>query len=300
MTNYETYKNEILNNLPLAIGKYWADGKWTRTGDDKAHILPLEDSNKSASKLRAEAMKKYLGIDIAQYLGPKLKGLHQYSHHLNSSQTLCIQFFSALIEGEDYEHLHAKNELVELLKSIGITIHKDAQCKFEYTENDQEKYLFKIHNSDGNEVIEYEGTSFDFHIKDNNVEVFFEIKFTENGFGKASKDKKHPERDKRHTEKAEQYKNLLPSYLTRKPTTEEVLRFYQLFRNITRVAENKYVVFITDENNPATEKEKKIFKDIFGESDNVIFLTWQQISEKAESLCLDKLPFQFNVLNKVR
>lgn len=234
-------------------------------------------------------MQKYLNIDVANYLGPELKGLHKSSHHLNSSQTLCIQFFSALIDGE-YPHLTAKQELVELLKTIGISIHEGAECKFEYTEQDKDKYRFKIHNQERKEVNEYEGTSFDFHIKDNDVEVYFEIKFTEDGFGKASKDKRNPEKEKRHKEKAEQYTKLLPPSIKPTPTVDELLKHYQLFRNIIRATdENKYVVFITDENNLSTENEKKDFIDKFGEPNNVLFLTWQEIRENYSG----ELPFQF-------
>ena len=41
-----------------------------------------------------------------------------------------------------------------------------------------------------------EGTNFDFHISDGDKEYFFEIKFTENGFGKASNDDRHSQKIK--------------------------------------------------------------------------------------------------------
>lgn len=299
---YNSYKENVLSQLKKALekslGRNIEPGKWKYSQNDdlgnkitkeidKDHILPLEDSNKSAAKKRAAAMQKYLNIDVSNYLGSKLKGLHQYSHHLNSSQTLCIQFFSALIDGE-YPHFTAKQELVELLKTIGISIHEGAECKFEYTEQDKDKYRFKIHNQERKEVNEYEGTSFDFHIKDNDVEVYFEIKFTEDGFGKANN-------DQRHEEKAEQYTKLLPPSIKPTPTVDELLTHYQLFRNIIRATdEKKYVVFITDANNPSTENEKTEFIAKFGEPNNVLFLTWQEIRENYSG----ELPFQFECFKK--
>lgn len=183
MDTHKFYKEKVESSLSKAIGRNIEAGIWKYTRKDvfgnketkiipKGHILPLEDSCKSAAEKRAEAIEKYLGLKVAEFLGPKLKGLHQYSHHLNSSQTLCIQFFSALIEG-NYPHFTAKQELVDLLKSFKITIHTGAECKFEYQEKEKEEYKFKVHNQYGKEVIEYEGTSFDFHIKDNDIEVFF-------------------------------------------------------------------------------------------------------------------------------
>ena len=309
MDTHKFYKEKVESSLSKAIGRNIEAGIWKYTRKDvfgnketkiipKGHILPLEDSCKSAAEKRAEAIEKYLGLKVAEFLGPKLKGLHQYSHHLNSSQTLCIQFFSALIEG-NYPHFTAKQELVDLLKSIDITIHTGAECKFEYQEKEKEEYKFKVHNQYGKEVIEYEGTSFDFHIKDNDIEVFFEIKFTEDGFGKACKNKKHPENMERHKEKAEQYKKLLLNIpkqilsLKQEPSVDEILMNYQLFRNLIRVGENKYVVFITDEKNTSTEAEKDNFQKKYEKSKNVIFITWQDILEVAISHYPHKLPFQF-------
>lgn len=309
METHKSYKKKVESFLSKAIGCNVETGIWKYTRKDvfgnketkiipKDHILPLEDSCKSASEKRAEAIEKYLGLKVAEFLGHKLKGLHQYSHHLNSSQTLCIQFFSALIDG-NYPHFTAKQELVELLKSIGITIHTGAECKFEYKEEDKEEYKFKVHNQYGKEVIEYEGTSFDFHIKDNDIEVFFEIKFTEDGFGKACKNKKHPENMERHKEKAEQYKKLLLNIpkqilsLKQEPSVDEILMNYQLFRNLIRVGENKYVVFITDAKNTSTKAEKKNFQKKYEKSKNVIFVTWQKIREVAIDLYPHELPFQF-------
>lgn len=296
-TTYSDYRKRLFECL--ARVKNWdEEGVWCRNGKCTkfAHILPLSYDMNSAAN-RANAIKKFLGLDCAKYLGPKLIGLHQYAHHLNSSQTLCIQFFSALIDG-NYPHLTAKHELVELLKSIGITIHTGAECKFEYKEKHKKEYTFAIHNNEG----KYEGTSFDFYIKDNDIEVFFEIKFTEDGFGKASKNINHPEKEKRHKEKAEQYKKLLLNperiiSLKQEPTVDDILTYYQLFRNIIRVGENKYVVFITDENNHSTEIDKENFKEKFGEPKNVVFLTWQKIREKAGAIYPGELPFQFDAFS---
>ena len=207
--------------------------------------------------------------------------MHQHAHHLNSSQLLCMMFFSNLID----EKHRINNSMISFVKDIlGINISQNAYCSFEHTEK-REPYIFKVGGKD-----EYEGTSFDFYIVDGGTEIFFEIKFTENGFGKA-KD------DTRHDEKIAQYKKLLPSYLSHTPSDSEFRNHYQLFRNIIRSGENKYVVFITDGNNPSTEKEKDNFQKSFGKSENVKFITWQDIKKSTNAFYPCQLPYQFKAID---
>lgn len=160
--------------------------------------------------------------------------------------------------------------MVDFVKeAFGIEIHVGAKCQFEYKQDNDSDYKF---NFDGKE--EYEGTSFDFHIQDGDTEIFFEIKFTEEGFSKA-KD------DERHNCKAEQYIELLPEVLRNTTTIEDVRNHYQLYRNIIRAnGKDKYVVFITDEDNPTTAKEIEEFKKGKELDKHIIFKTWQELAEK--------------------
>ena len=175
MNSYSHYKQSVLNRLVEAAGKTWNSGIWAATGSPREHILPLENS-KNTKRSRATAIQKLLGFDCRESL-KDLNGLHQYVHHLNSSQLLCMMFFQPMVKD--------KTKLVQFVNSIlGISISENATCSFEYTEN-HAPYIFKI---SGNE--EYEGTCFDFHIKDGSTEIFFEIKLTESGFGKATEDER--------------------------------------------------------------------------------------------------------------
>lgn len=280
--SYKKYRETVVKKLTEAVGKTWQDGLWRQTGTPVAHILPASHSDDSRKnrEYRADAIRKYLGFDCKRCLGDRLIGLHQYAHHLNSSQLFCMMFFSNLM---DDDHRVNNSMLGFANVVLGVKISSEAQCYFEYTEK-RKPYIFDIEGKN-----EYEGTSFDFYIKDGNIEIYFEIKLTENGFGKA-------EEDSRHDEKIMQYKKLLPQYFSHVPTESEFRTHYQLFRNIIRSGENKYVIFLTDENNPSTKKEKADFQKSFGTSDFVKFITWQDIKRVASRFYPCELPYQFNVM----
>lgn len=88
--------------------------------------------------------------------------IHMYAHHLNSSQVLCYNYFRPILNDDRTP----KQELIDILKDKHIAISKNAICTFEYKSPNYEE----------------QGTVFDFHIKDEDVEIFFEIKYTEDGF----------------------------------------------------------------------------------------------------------------------
>ena len=278
--SYSSYKKRVISKLSQV--KTWAgNGVFKRQGCYyKPYILPLEGENNPRN--RAKAIEKYLGFDCSTYF-PTGLGLHQYAHHLNSSQTLCLMFFSRLIE---------EKQITNFIKNaFGIEMHEGAEVHFEYRQDSpisdkESRYQFIINGN-----VEYEGTSFDFHIQDGHTEIFFEIKFTEDGFGKATN-------DARHKCKAKQYQNLLPEDIRIKTTQDDILKFYQLFRNIIRVDQkNKYVIFITDANNPSTNRDICKFKKLIDcdlSPMHIQFKTWQELSEIYRAFA--ELPLQFNAI----
>lgn len=232
---------------------------------------------------RAASIYKYMGLDCKKCLGERLTGLHQYAHHLTSSQQLCMKFFSELIDNNG----QATNQMILFIKdALGIDIHKGSECKFEYAEK-IEPYKFDV-DKDGKRIVGYEGTYFDFHIQDGEVEVYFEIKFTEEGFAKEKA-------DIRHKAKAKEYLKIAPQFL-REIVSEPIafLKHYQVFRNIIRAKDkNKYIVFITDGNNPATNHDKKLMEELHLPK-TVIFKTWQELT----AFYPFELPFQLKAIQK--
>lgn len=280
MKAFEEYSKEIRKHLSTEIrknGNKIAPGYWRGKCDNSTlHILPLEGI-KNTKENRRSTILKYLGIEIEEKFFYHKGLLHQYAHHLNSSQLLCYMVFRPLLTDES----KPKESMRELLGPFGFEISENAQCVFEYNDG-----LFWEQKN------RPEGTSFDLHIADCDHEYFFEIKFTENGFGKAKKDDDHIQKFK------DIYQPKIRSVIRRDITVEECLRYYQLFRNIIRGdTDSKTVVFLTDRNNPATTKELTKFKDIYLKNTdiNVITLTWQELFENWPNDVIK--PFQYCALH---
>lgn len=284
--SYSKYYTKTLQCLTAE--KEWENGVYKHRGQllSKSHVLPLEDDENTLEH-RIASLQNYIGLDCRKCLGERLGELHQYAHHLTSSQQLCMKFFSVLI---DDNRLATEAMVVFIKNSFGIDIHIGAKCEFEYKEK-IEPYLFDV-DKDGNVIGGYEGTSFDFHIQDVDVEIYFEIKFTEKGFNKEKA-------DGRHEVKAAEYCRIAPQFfreIVKEP--EEFLKQYQIYRNIIRVTDNgKYVVFISDGNNPATNQDILEVKQL-DLPVNIQFKTWQELV--LPELYPFELPFQLKAIQNYK
>lgn len=142
-----SYKKDKLGNLQC--------GKWR--DNFYAHILPQKEE-------KLNIIDKYRN-DFYSSEYSKIN-FHKYFHHLNSSQAMCINFFYPLIKEKSLE------SVLNCMKING---------EINYTSDD-------ICFEKESELDKYEGrsTNFDFYIKlKSGVQLYFEIKYTENGFGKA-------------------------------------------------------------------------------------------------------------------
>lgn len=276
---FRVYRTKILGILSDEVrknGQKIDSGFWCgKSKPEYRHILPI--GGKNTRRNRIAVLKKYLGIMIDdKFLPSKSKGrgetLHPYVHHLNSSQLLCYNTFSNLLT---LDH-QPKPELISLFHSLGIEISDTATCDFEYSD----EWLWEQGN-------EKEGTSFDFHVKYGEREFFFEIKFTEDGFGKATMDDRHIKKIK------DIYLDRVADITKHQVSVQECADYYQLFRNLIRGdSGRKTVVFITDAENERTNKDIADFKKYLNDSSvTPLFLTWQQINAKWPNN-LTK-PFQF-------
>lgn len=247
MKGYKAYREKVLSALEERVrsnGTFIPAGEWHgETRDTYTHILPLLNGKNTRSN-RVNAIKEYLRISIDEnFLPAKSKrggeSLHPYSHHLNSSQLLCYSTFRGLLN-EDHS---PKDSLINLLSGFDIVISHNAICDFEFSDG------MKWENGG-----EMEGTNFDFHISDGDKEYFFEIKFTENGFGKASNDDRHSQKIK------DIYMDRIARITNTSISVEDCIRHYQLIRNIIRAnSESKTVIFITDAKNPSTNNDISCF-----------------------------------------
>jgi len=220
LTHLILYKNNV-----LGITK---NGIWKNNKKAYSHILPedLIDLN------FLPMTKPITGLNMTQKIN-----FHSGAHHLNSSQIMCINFFSPLLR--DDEGLSILKTVLE--KEINIKFANGAYIQkacFEYTPDSQEK------------------TSFDFFVEmSTGKKIFFEIKYTENRFGSIHIDPKNPSK---YSDKwCNIYSSKIKSSLYLKGFSEnDFYKNYQIWRNISYIVNNSdYVVFLFPFSNKVLTKE---------------------------------------------
>ena len=238
------------------------------------HII----SNPKDSKDRERIVNEYLLLPDV----PKIQGeikLHPDAHHMNSSQIMCYNFFRPLLSEYDKNEKEYKpsDALVDLVGKIIDTPleNKNSSCKFEYIQP----------NTDT--------TNFDFYLKCGDVEVFFEIKYTEKEFAKK---KVTPDSELQY-EKV--YKPMISKaehiFKDKTISASDFLKNFQLLRNAIRAIDNnKYVVFICPRAHDNLVNQYNKFKEQFlspkGE-EHVKLVTWESLLTAAENILISQGEF---------
>jgi hypothetical protein len=175
----------------------------------KSHILPI--AHRKLNLLEAYRARYF----CSEYANVKL---HQFFHHLNSSQALCINLFYPLI---------AENALAFFFEFLHIPLGTNLRARFE-KESEIEEATRR--------------TSFDFYIQYSTAsEIYVEVKYAEDGFGKAKNDQEHRAKFR------ETYLPLIEKspFLARRCEEETLfLTHYQVLRNLVHISENAYVVLL--------------------------------------------------------
>jgi len=252
MALMEDFRMRVLAHL----GKYKTDKLAISTdGEYKGkfyqHILPKEFT--SANLLIPYSSKLEFPKDLA-----KIK-LQPNFHHLNSSQAMCINFFYPLI---------LKNKLDLILTILGI----GGNVEYNRVEFEKESAIEKNNERK---------TNFDFYLKtEEGTQIFFEIKYTEEGFGKAKNDEAHRDKYNRI------YKDALKKSTWIKDSFKTMLNFfdhYQVMRNLLAIDNKSYVVFIypkdNDVVNKAAEEAKTSIVTQAGRK-HLITINWETLVEK--------------------
>lgn len=226
------------------------DGKYNYRGREilMEHILPESMADKNIIEPYDSDMNS------SGYL--KSIKRHKYFHHLNSSQAMCINFFYPLIK---------EKQLDCILRALHIQGYVDySTAKFE-KESEVESGKDRR-------------TSFDFYFETNEkIRVLFEIKYTENDFGKAENNDKHKDKFARtyapvlnNSEAiAEAFKN-----------PEIFFDNYQIMRNLIHINKDSYVIFIYPQRNRVIANAvQDIKKDMLKPDWNNHFIpyTWEEI-----------------------
>ena len=229
------------------------NGKWKRNNIAYSHILPEEYwFNNLLPEYKSE---------LKDYIRSKKVKRHPDFHHLNSSQAMCLNFFYPLI----------KEDKLQLVLDF-LTIDNDS---VDYDSVRFEKESF-IERQKG-----YRPTSFDFYFKtQTNKEIHFEIKYTEQDFGKAKQDVDHLGKYDIV------YQNHCSVIDSRYSNCTDFLNYYQLMRNVIHVADNSYVVFLFPKNNIKIKQQAEFAKTTLVKPDfqkNIINCTWESLLDFADT-----------------
>ena len=222
------YKNKIYPNLDNGIYK---KNKKTYT-----HILP------QASQF-FNLLPTYRD-ELVDYLTNKQVQLHTDFHHLNSSQAMCFNFFYPIYIQQNLElitdFLELKNEVINY-NSVRFE-KKGLEAK----------------------LGSRKPTSFDFYFETTSgKKIYFEIKYTENGFGKDTQ----KDLEKRKIKFDKYYSNSLKSLNSLYHKEQSFSENYQILRNLIHIDENSYVVFLYPYDNYGIRSEAEKVKSDFLISD---------------------------------
>jgi len=214
-TKLSTYKKAELTT---------EQGKWKNFLYD--HILPINQNEKNIiAEIRSEFWSFFKLNNIK---------LHQYFHHLNSSQALCFNLFFPLFH-YDKDFLN-----YVLTNSMGINNGNIVNCEFE-----------KILDS-------REFTNFDFYIEHlNEKRTLFEIKYTEKEFATTKGGKGHVMKYER-IYKPRLERILKPEFINQ----DFVFSNYQIVRNLSYIDENTTVVFLFPKANLDLQYTEKFISEI--------------------------------------
>ena len=221
------------------------NGIWKNNKQTYPHIFP--EDNKLSNLLQPYS------DNIIPYLEKQKIKLHPDFHHLNSSQAMCFNFFYPIYSEQKLElitdFLGLKNE----------KINYETVC---FEKNGLEAKFGRI------------PTSFDFYFETISAKkLYFEIKYTEGGFGKAKIN-------------LDKFNNVYSKFLSPiNPIFHNSKQFfnnYQILRNLIHIDDNSYVIFIYPKDNISVSNEAKSVKKDFliSEFHNHFYpVTWENLFE---------------------
>ena len=263
-----SYKNGILER---EVGQSITPGIYYHHGQRKLHphILPNECWYLNFLPVyRAE---------LTDYIARKRIHLHKYFYHLNSSQIMCLNFFYPLLDcGEQ-----RRGKLEAVLSCLSDEF-KDDLVNYNSTEFEKQGKEKEI-----DETVD-RATSFDFYFEtQSRKKLFFEIKYTEQGFGGREK--------KRNVERKRKFENVYIKMMSagqiKEVDEETFLNNYQILRNLLHVDEDSYVIFVYPEDNTSIRKGVDFAKELMTNqySKHFITVTWEKLYESVDKFLDDKM-----------
>lgn len=221
----------------------------TYRNKEYGHILPKDQGDKN-----------YFD-DVASYVSDNKIKKHQNWYHLNSSQTMCLNFFVPLIN-------KMSDFFVEVLNIEDVKV---SESKFEYV---------PVNNS----------TNFDFYVIDQNKkEYFFEIKYTEDTITKKSNASNLDVAFKKYYKEEKEASDLFKKI----DCNVFMQKHYQAYRNMVKAKGNNYSIFIVLRDNIGVNNEFDsalndlgLKRETCGEK-NILLFYWDDVVNKTIELVKD-------------
>ena len=276
--NKEQFDKIVLANL-IHFNKGQEGWYWNHYKKEYAtykHILYLpERCKKDKIVFRHEQEKVVIEsclVTPAKEAPFLLRGhLHPNAHHLNSSQVMCYNFFRPLISNKE----NPTRKLFEIFQSVCQKLEYDenAIVKFEYIERG-------------------ENTNFDFILHTKSIKIYCEIKYTEPDFGIKCESKRDNHFQNQYADMVDKCSHLWKREVDK---NDFMNKYFQLFRNVIRArTDNDYVFFICPQDRDDLKKSFDSLKNTYLKEgvDNVQFITWESLIEKAKSIGVDVAEFE--------
>ncbi len=258
MTNFQYDRKVKLSTFKTA-NLTAEQGLWRDLHYD--HILPVDQREKNIIFAFREDFWTY-------YKGTSIK-LHQYFHHLNSSQALCFNLFFPLFHYDKRLLTYVLHRIIEvnpIYKTSKDNLDKLFSIKSDTASDRFVQELedeFLLNNAfltcEFEKIIDTkEATNFDFYVQlQNGHKILFEIKYTESEFGKTVADERHIQKyDTIYRPRLE--KLLRPEFLNQ----DFVFQNYQVVRNLSYIDDLTTVVFIFPEANQDLKGTEDLFTKI--------------------------------------
>lgn len=275
LTHMGEYKRNVLRIEEN--GKWWLNRKKNSyvTHD---HILPVIDNENSYDKNCVDNIRKENILSTyrnACWTYVKAQGikLHQFYHHLNSSQAMCLNFFypfavNTLIKSSFFTAIQ-----IQCLEKIPVKNPGLMNYEFEY-ESSLDRY-----NSQN-------PTNFDLCISSESTKLLFEVKYTEEGFGGTDK--------KKRATYLEKYKDLYHKLASKVisdewNTCDNFIENYQIMRNLVHIDDSSYLIFLYPELNVKVKNQAIRARDFVKPEfrTKLICMTWETLYQQTFNVLLE-------------
>ena len=258
-----------LDNFPIRKpGIWWVSRKENKFSEHDHILYKEEDQEGKYDKYDKDSVYKYNLLPAYRdklwgCISDRKKGLHAYSHHLNSSQMMCINFFYPFANQNQI-----KRHLISVIQN---------HCLEQFKINNPENLRFEFEYESGiDKYNKQRSTNFDLRISNNNINLYFEIKYTEDRFGKCYDKKKSSYQEKYY----EKYEGLAKKVIDKKYVSDDIFYDnYQIMRNLVHINNNSYVIFLYHDQNETIMEQAEDARDFLKEEyqNRLICLTWDDL-----------------------